>query len=119
MMRFTSTRKAIKDVHSGNLKSDLKTLVWGHEKVARDNTKMAGARTHHLIGTLVGLRKTLPAKTRLSIVNAVFADAAKAELPHQWEKKEGFECGRKNDCGKENPDKTCYRDTWTGSCISG
>jgi hypothetical protein len=73
-MRFTSTRKAIKDVRSGNLKSDLETLVGGIEKIARDNTNMAGARTHHLIGMLVGLRKTLPAKTRLSIVNAVFAE---------------------------------------------
>ena len=40
-MRFTSTRKAIKEVRSGNLKSDLETLVGGIEKIARDNTNMA------------------------------------------------------------------------------
>jgi hypothetical protein len=61
----------------------------------------------------------LPHRTRFSIVNAIFNDAAKHQVPHQWEKKDGFECGPNNDCSVANPNQDCRRDTSTKVCISG
>jgi hypothetical protein len=118
-MRFSSTRKAVKEVRNGTLKDDIDTLIAGIEKMTRKkNAEIAGARIDELIGIVIGLRKTLPIKTRLAVLKAIFADATKADVPHQWERKEGFECGDKSDCGKENPDKTCFRDTKTQACTS-
>lgn len=71
-----------------------------------------------IIGFILSLRRTLSGHTRFSIVNAIFDDALRADVPHQWEKKEGFECGPNNDCGKPNADKTCYRDTRVGVCYT-
>jgi hypothetical protein len=118
-MRFSSTRKALKEVRNGNLKDDIETFVAGIEKMTRKkNMASASARTGQLIGFVIGLRKTLPGKTRFAIADGIFVDAVAADVPHQWERKEGFECGPKNDCDKVSPDKTCYRDTHTGECTT-
>jgi hypothetical protein len=66
---------------------DIEALIGSIEKVAKTDTEIAGRRTTQLIGFIVGLRNTLPHHTRFSIVNAVFNDAAKNAVPHQWKKR--------------------------------
>jgi hypothetical protein len=119
LMKFSTTRKALSGITGTRLRQDIETVLATIEKSAKTDMDAAGKRTTHLIGLVFALRNTIPPRSRFSIVNAIFNDAAKGEVPHQWERKEGFECGPKNDCTKPNQDTTCYRDTSGPSCASG
>ena len=118
-MRFTQSRKAIAVITGKNLQKDLERAVSTIEKLSVKNKEAAGHRASHLISMVFALENTLPSKTRFSIIEAIFADAAKDELPHQWERKYGYDCGKDNMCSKPDPEMVCYRDTWVpGVCKS-
>jgi hypothetical protein len=116
VMTFKQTRKAIKAVRSSKLQKDFADALKSVERAT--DRRVAGHRVSSLISVTIALRNSLPLRTRFAIADAIFADAAAAEVPHQWEKKEGYECGPKNDCSKPNQDKSCIRDTSSQSCIS-
>jgi hypothetical protein len=115
-MKLAATRKAVGSIRRKGLKKDIESVITSIEKSAKKEMETAGRRTTGLMGLVISLDETLPRKTRLSILNAIFDDAETAEVPHQWERKTGFECGPKNDCGKVNKKTVCFRDTWTGEC---
>jgi hypothetical protein len=116
VMTFKQTRKAIKAVRGAKLHKDLAEALTNVERAT--DRRVAGHRVSSLIGVTIALRNSLPRRTQFAIVDAIFADAAAADVPHQWEKREGFECGPNNDCSKPNQDKTCVRDTSSQSCFS-
>jgi len=117
-MKLSRARKAIKTIKSSNLRRDFERIVTRIEKLAETNTELAGARLSSLMGLTFDLQHTLPATVRFSLVDGLFADAAKNNVPHQWERKEGFACGTDNLCSEEKEDSTCYRDTSGGTCVS-
>jgi hypothetical protein len=118
-MKLSESRKNVRRIRSTALRQDFEAMIDAIEKVIEADRELAGRRVTALIGFAVALKRTLPRTTRFSIVKALFADDVKGELPHQWERKEGFECDKQDDWSKPNQDSTCYRDTWTGSCASG
>lgn len=117
-MKFKQTRKAIKNIRGEKLQRDFADAVQRIERNDGDN-KAISHQVSHLMTMTLGLRSTLPSKTRFAIANAISKDADEGQLIGEWERKEGFECGPKFDCGLENPEKTCIRDTNTGACVSG
>jgi hypothetical protein len=113
-MRLTHTRKAIRTVRGTKLQKDLAMAVKSIER--SNDQKVIAHRISSLIGFTMVLRQSLPKQTRFSVVDAIFVDAAAADVPHQWERKAGFECGSDKMCSKPNKKKTCYRDTSSDAC---
>lgn len=117
-MRFSHTRRALRAVRSVKLRQDIEDVVGFIERAAKNDPETAGRSTTQLFGFVFALRRSISHKTRFSVVNAIFDDAIKASVPHQWERKEGFECGPNNDCTKPNASTTCYRDTSGHICYT-
>lgn len=118
-MKFTASRKSVMKIEKKKIRQDLEKLISRIEKSA-ENREVSGRHVSHLIRVVVSLENTLTKKNRISLIEGIFVDAKKAELPHQWERKEGYECDKQGNCSIVNPDKICYRDTWVpGVCISG
>jgi hypothetical protein len=115
-VRFSASRKAVQTVAGKRLQRDLERMVASIESAAKRNPAAAGRRADSLIAIALGLQDTLPARTRISIADAVFADAAKNDLPHQWERKENYRCDGQGNCTVEADDWICYRDTSGGNC---
>jgi hypothetical protein len=118
-MKFSATRKALKKVKGNKVRKDLEGVVTTIEKAAGKNRPVAAKATNQLLGFVVALQETISHRTRLAVVEAIFADARKGEVPHQWERKQDCECGKANDCSKPKQDSTCYHDTSGPACISG
>jgi len=110
-MKFTATRKAIEGITSVKLRADYLRLVAAIEKASTGNKPQAGILTGHLIRLTGNLQESLTAKARGALLGALFADAVKAGVDHQWERKSDYECGPQDDCGKPSPKMTCFRDT--------
>lgn len=87
----------------------------GFEKSAQDR-ELAGRQAASLIGTVLSLKQTLPSGVRRNLADAIFQDAAKGELPHQWERVEDAKCDGHGHCVQTYRDWNCYRDTVTGQC---
>ena len=117
-MRFVATRRSLSGLRSVKLRQDLEALVGAIEKAAKTSKEVAGSRTSMLIAFSLALRNALPKQARTAVVNAVFDDAARLGVPHQWSRHPGFECGPNNDCTVANPDTTCCRDTSSASCYT-
>ena len=115
-MTFKQTRRAIRAIRGAKLHKDVAEALKSVER-AKDR-RSAGHGVSSLITFTMALKSSLPRRTRFAIADAIFADAAAARVPHQWERKVGYECGPRFDCSKPNQDKTCYRDTSGPSCIS-
>ncbi|SHO47726.1 hypothetical protein NSIN_40206 [Nitrosotalea sinensis] len=118
-MKFTASRKAIAKIEKKKIRQDLEQMISRIEKTST-NKEGAGRHVSNLIRVVASLENTLTKKNRMSVIESIFSDAKKAELPHQWERKEGYECDKQGNCSIVNPDKICYRDTWVpGVCMSG
>ena len=117
-MKPSASHKAIADVKGKRLRRDLENAVRRIEKTSATDKELAGKQLSSLIRTTAALRDTLTGKARLKLVGALFEDGVAGELPHQWEKKEGYACDGKGNCTVVKQDSTCYRDTWTGACVS-
>jgi hypothetical protein len=116
-MKFSATRKELKKIKGKKLRKDLEGVVGSIEK--SKDLKQAGRIADLMFNFVAALNKTLEERSRLAMVGAIYADARKNEVPHQWERKEDCACGKKNDCSRTKPDSVCYHDTSGPACISG
>jgi hypothetical protein len=117
-MKFSKSRRALGAIKGKTVRRDLEDLIKSIEKSAGKDAHKAAIQTNFLMGVVLRLDCIGSGAARLALVNALFEDASKNDIPHQWERKEGFECGPLNDCGKVNPNLTCFRDTSGGICAS-
>ena len=116
-MSFARSRTIIRQIRSAGLRDDLNNVLRQVEKLARSDKELAGKYLSSLIRTATYLQHALPTKVRIMIVNSLIDDGLKNEVPHQFEREEGYECNIRTGQCVPNPETTCIRDTWTNKCI--